>query len=156
VAPPAELQALSVRFSAASDVAALTRLAPPSRRSLLAYSGPRNWKSSKLTGWLSSCSVARTRWRRDRVSGALRWCSAVPRLADRSFLRRLTPSLLRGGPLSSVHRLALECEDGSHLSVVLKTAPLGVGRSLASANKHFEREVGFYKCATRHCVCAHV
>jgi hypothetical protein len=56
------------------------------------------------------------------------------------------------GPLSHVHRLRVDTDDDApQRSCVLKTAPrAGAGeadgaRRLARANRHFEREVGFYR-----------
>ena len=72
-------------------------------------------------------------------------------------VRSVTPSRLASGPLSCVHRLAVEAEDGSRHTLVLKTAPLAEdassdpARALAAANKVFEREVGFYKCVMIDC-----
>lgn len=63
--------------------------------------------------------------------------------------RSVTPSALPSGPLSCVHRLVVDVDDGSQHRLVLKTAPVGTddpARKLAVANKVFEREVGFYKC----------
>ena len=65
--------------------------------------------------------------------------------------RSVTPSLLPSGPLSCVHRLFADAEDGSQLSLILKTAPRSTdepARKLATANKLFERELGFYKCVS--------
>lgn len=65
--------------------------------------------------------------------------------------RSVTPSLLPSGPLSCVHRLLVETEDGSQLSLILKTAPRSTdepARKLATSNKLFERELGFYKCVS--------
>ncbi len=82
---------------------------------------------------------------------ALVTCASPTRLTALHLGRRITPSVLPSGPLSCVHRLLVEADDGAQRSVVLKTAPPPDGsgdgaRRLASANKHFEREVGFYKC----------